>query len=85
MTINESSRNAAINWHSFNIGSGKKDSASTVLNRVTGDINALQIGGMLTANGRVSVINPERHLRRISAIGSCAGGVGSQRLTATGN
>jgi hypothetical protein len=43
VTINQSSRNAAINWHSFNIGLGKKDSASTGLNRVTGDINASQI------------------------------------------
>jgi filamentous hemagglutinin family protein len=64
VTVNQSSQNAVINWNSFNIGAGEKtqfvqpNSTSTVLNRVTGDVNASQIYGRLDANGRVFLINP---------------------------
>ena len=64
VTINQSTQNAVINWKSFNIGAGEStqfvqpNASASVLNRVTGDPNASQINGMLTANGRVFVINP---------------------------
>jgi large exoprotein involved in heme utilization and adhesion len=59
VTVNQSSQTAVINWNSFNINSGETtqfvqpNSSSSVLNRVTGDINASQIYGTLSANGRV--------------------------------
>ena len=64
VTVNQNTQNAVINWNSFNIGAGERtqfvqpNSTSTVLNRVTGDVNASQIYGTLNANGRVFLTNP---------------------------
>jgi filamentous hemagglutinin family protein len=64
VTVTQSSQNAVINWNSFNIGNGEltkfvqPNSASTVLNRVVGDLGPSQIYGTLSANGRVFLINP---------------------------
>ncbi len=56
------SRNAIINWQSFNIGQGQTtnfiqpSSSSTVMNRVISN-NPSQIYGNLNSNGRVFLIN----------------------------
>jgi filamentous hemagglutinin family protein len=63
MTITQTSPGAIIQWSSFNIASGyavnflQPSATSVVLNRVTG-AGASEIDGMLSANGRVFVINP---------------------------
>ena len=63
MQINQSSDRAAINWNSFNIGSGAKvqvnqpGSSSVLLNTILGG-NASQIFGSLSANGQVFLVNP---------------------------
>ena len=63
MTINQTSPGAIIQWNSFNIASGytvnflQPSATSVVLNRVTG-AGASEIDGILNANGRVFVINP---------------------------
>ncbi len=64
LTINQSTARAVIDWSSFNIDAGKAvqfiqpGTASAVLNRVTGDANASQIMGSLSANGTVMLMNP---------------------------
>lgn len=62
-TINQTANQAIINWQQFSIGQGdtvkfvQPSSASVALNRViSGD--PTQIYGLLQANGRVIVINP---------------------------
>ena len=60
--IDQSSQRAAIDWRSFDVGSGQhvdfqQPSASAVtLNRVTGP-DPSQIAGKITANGQVVVVN----------------------------
>ena len=67
--INQTTKNAIINWGTFNIGANaslnfvQPNSTSAVLNRVTGpNVNGVknlsQIYGNLTANGQVYLINP---------------------------
>ena len=62
VTVTQSSKAAAIDWTSFNIGTGKgvrfdqPDASSVTLNRVTGG-DASVILGNLTANGRVFLVN----------------------------
>ena len=61
--VTETSNSAAINWQTFNIGSGQyvrfvqPSSSSVVLNRVVGG-SPSEIFGSLQANGRVFLINP---------------------------
>ena len=63
MVINQQSQSAIINWQSFGIGSGasvqfvQPNSSASVLNRVQGS-GVSQIDGMLSANGRVFIANP---------------------------
>src|SRR5215469_7470929 len=62
LTVSQSSANASLNWQSFNISSGatvqfvQPTSNSIALNRIF-DANPSQIFGVLTANGRVYLIN----------------------------
>jgi filamentous hemagglutinin family protein len=62
-TITQSTQNVAINWQSFDIGSGETvrfiqpDSSSVALNRVLGP-DPSSILGSLIANGKVFLINP---------------------------
>jgi len=62
-TINQTSGKVAINWNSFNIGSGETvnfvqpDRNSIALNRVVGQ-DPSQIFGNLNANGQVFILNP---------------------------
>ena len=62
MTV-RNSRDAILNWQSFNIGAGQSvrflqpDSASKVLNRVTGQ-DPSSIFGQLSSNGQVWLLNP---------------------------
>jgi filamentous hemagglutinin family protein len=64
MTINQTSNRAVMDWGSFNIDAGKSlqiaqpNAASAILNRITGDTNASQILGGLSANGTVMLMNP---------------------------
>ena len=64
-TITQSTKNAIINWQSFNIAPQETtkfiqpDASSTTLNRVTGGGGSSQIYGDLTANGRVFIVNPD--------------------------
>ena len=63
VTITQTTQNAAINWKSFNIGTGETtafvqpNASSIALNRVTGG-NPSQILGNLTSNGQVWLVNP---------------------------
>ncbi len=63
MTINQTSGNAIINWHGYNIGANESvrysqpGSSSIMLNRVTGG-DPSYIYGLLSGNGQVWVINP---------------------------
>jgi filamentous hemagglutinin family protein len=63
MTIHQSSPKVALNWQSFNIGSGQRvdfvqpDSTSVALNRVLG-ADPSSILGSLNANGKVFLVNP---------------------------
>ncbi|MCQ9379741.1 filamentous hemagglutinin N-terminal domain-containing protein [Methyloversatilis sp. XJ19-49] len=63
MTIHQNSPNVALNWQSFNIGSGQRvdfvqpDSSSVALNRVLG-ADPSSILGSLNANGKVFLVNP---------------------------
>jgi filamentous hemagglutinin family protein len=65
MVINQSTQRAAINWQSFNIGSGngvqfvQPSSSAIALNRVVGLNGPSQILGSLTANGQVYIVNPQ--------------------------
>jgi filamentous hemagglutinin family protein len=64
MTINQTTNRAVMDWGSFNIAVGKAvdiqqpNAASAILNRITGDANASQILGSLSANGMVMLMNP---------------------------
>ncbi len=61
--IHQQSQRAVIDWESFSIGAGEStrfiqpNSSAAALNRVRGD-SASRIEGMLRANGRVYLINP---------------------------
>ncbi|WP_349602568.1 beta strand repeat-containing protein, partial [Azospirillum argentinense] len=59
--IDQSSRNAVINWNSFSIGKGNSvainNGGGATLNRVTGNIPS-RIDGSLTATGSVYLVNP---------------------------
>ena len=62
MTINQSTNRAAINWNTFNVGSGatvnfvQPSTSSVTLNRVS-DPNPSQIFGHINANGSVFLLN----------------------------
>ncbi len=65
LTVDQTTTRGVINWNSFNINTGEavhfnqtQGAAAATLNRVTGDINASQIKGQLTALGEVVVVNP---------------------------
>lgn len=62
-TINQSSQQAIINWQSFNIGSQQathfnQPTGGIALNRISPTQGASQIFGVLTATGRIILINP---------------------------
>ena len=63
LNINQSSQRSAINWNTFNVGSGAKvnfiqpSASSVTLNRVL-DTNGSQILGSINANGQVFISNP---------------------------
>ena len=62
MTVNQQTDKMAVNWQSFNIGSGEKvqfvqpNAQSVVLNRVVGNSSSA-IYGQLSANGKVFLVN----------------------------
>ncbi len=63
MTVNQASQRMALDWQSFNIGSGQTvnfvqpNAQATALNRVLGsDVSTIQ--GQINANGRVYLLNP---------------------------
>ncbi len=64
LTVTESTATAAINWNTFNIGSGagvtfvQPSASSVILNRVL-SADPSQIYGTMTANGIVFLINPQ--------------------------
>lgn len=64
MQIQQNSAKLITNWQNFDIGSSAKvefvqpSAASIALNRVTGSDAASQIFGVLNANGRVFLVNP---------------------------
>ncbi|RYX97675.1 MAG: filamentous hemagglutinin N-terminal domain-containing protein [Comamonadaceae bacterium] len=84
MTIEQGSAKAAIDWRSFNIGSGGtvnfvQPSANAIaLNRVTGQ-DATQVLGALNANGQVFILNPNGVLFAPGAQVNAAGIVASTR------
>ena len=60
--INQTSRNAIINWQSFNIGAGQKThfqqpAGGITLNRINSQQGASQIYGTLTATGEIILVN----------------------------
>ncbi|MCW2249061.1 filamentous hemagglutinin family protein [Azospirillum fermentarium] len=59
--IDQTSKNAVINWNSFSIGAGNSvainNGSGATLNRVTGNIPS-RIDGALTATGSVYLVNP---------------------------
>ena len=65
VVVNQTSQNAIINWHTFNIGSGETtrinmpSSSSAELDRVTGGLGPSQILGSLSSNGKVFLVNPD--------------------------
>jgi filamentous hemagglutinin family protein len=79
VTVNQSTNNAIINWHTFNIGAGESvrfnqpGSSSIALNRVTGGLGPSEIMGTLSANGRVFVINRDGVLFGPNAVVNTAG------------
>jgi|CXWL01.1.fsa_nt_gi filamentous hemagglutinin family protein len=62
LVVNQSTNQAVINWHNFDIGSGEStqfiqpSSNSVALNRIT-DGNPTQILGNLSANGKLMIVN----------------------------
>ncbi len=81
--VNQTSNRAIVNWHTFDIGTGESarfnqpNSSSVILNRVTGGMGASTIDGMLSANGRVFVINRDGMLFGRNARINTAGFVAS--------
>src|SRR5215470_910825 len=79
VTINQWSNSAIINWNTFNIGTGERtqfnqpNSSSVVLNRVTGGLGPSMIDGMLTANGKVFIVNRDGMLFGAGAVVNTAG------------
>ncbi len=62
-TINQSGQQAIINWQSFNIGKGQathfiQPNGGIILNRISPLQGASQIFGVLTATGRIILVNP---------------------------
>ncbi|MWD29015.1 filamentous hemagglutinin N-terminal domain-containing protein [Aquicoccus sp. SCR17] len=63
MDVTQGSRNAVVNWRSFDIGAGhtvefhQPSTDSAILNRVTGNTTSA-IYGNLKANGQVHLVNP---------------------------
>ena len=63
LNINQTSNRAAVNWHTFNVGSGatvnidQPNSSSVILNRVMSN-DPSQIFGRINANGQVFLTNP---------------------------
>ncbi|AHG42101.1 filamentous hemagglutinin outer membrane protein [Pseudomonas syringae CC1557] len=83
-TITQSSQNAAINWQSFNIGTGESvnfvqpNGSATALNRVLG-ADPSSILGNLNANGKVFLVNPNGIVFGQGASVNVGGLVGSTR------
>lgn len=65
LQIDQTSRNAVIEWRSFDIEVGETtrfvqpDNQSWTLNRVTGETAPSHILGTLEANGNVAIVNPD--------------------------
>lgn len=65
LQIDQTSRNAVIEWRSFDIDAGETtrfvqpDNQSWTLNRVTGETAPSHILGTLEANGNVAIVNPD--------------------------
>jgi filamentous hemagglutinin family protein len=63
MNITQSSQSAVVNWQGFSVGQGSSvnfaqpNGSSAILNRVTGSASST-IGGSITANGQVYLVNP---------------------------
>ncbi|HEX8544815.1 MAG TPA: filamentous hemagglutinin N-terminal domain-containing protein [Pseudomonas sp.] len=83
-TITQTSQNAAINWQSFNIGTGESvnfvqpNGSATALNRVLG-ADPSSILGSLNANGKVFLVNPNGIVFGQGASVNVGGLVGSTR------
>ena len=83
-TITQTSQNAAINWQSFNIGTGESvnfvqpNGSATALNRVLG-ADPSSILGNLNANGKVFLVNPDGIVFGQGASVNVGGLVGSTR------
>jgi filamentous hemagglutinin family protein len=83
-TITQASQNAAINWQSFNIGTGETvnfvqpNASATALNRVLG-ADPSSILGSLNANGKVFLVNPNGIVFGQGASVNVGGLVGSTR------
>jgi len=83
-TITQASQNAAINWQSFNIGTGETvnfvqpNGSATALNRVLG-ADPSSILGSLNANGKVFLVNPNGIVFGQGASVNVGGLVGSTR------
>ena len=65
VTVTQTTDKAIVNWNTFNIGSNEAtrfvqpNSTSIALNRVTGGLGPSQLFGILSANGRIFVVNPD--------------------------
>ncbi len=62
-TVNQTSQQAILNWHSFNIGSGEsthfqQPTGGVTFNRINPSQGVSQIYGNLTATGRIILSNP---------------------------
>src|SRR5437879_13790673 len=63
--VKQNTDKAIINWQTFNLGANDKtqfvqpDANSVVLNKVIGSLGASSIDGILTANGKVFLVNPD--------------------------
>ncbi|MGV6393407.1 filamentous hemagglutinin N-terminal domain-containing protein [Pseudomonas caspiana] len=83
-TITQTSQNAAINWQSFNVGTGESvnfvqpNASATALNRVLG-ADPSSILGSLNANGKVFLVNPNGIVFGPGASVNVGGLVGSTR------